>query len=131
MLKAVLFDLDGTLLPMDEEKFTKGYFGMLCQKLAPFGYDSEELVNAIWAGTKAMIKNDGTCTNEQVFWDCFVKIYGKEKINDKNLFADFYRNEFKDSKKFCGENKEAKSLIDFVKAQDLKVILASNPLFPP
>ena len=46
MLKAVLFDLDGTLLPMDEEKFTKGYFGMLCQKLAPFGYDSEELVNA-------------------------------------------------------------------------------------
>lgn len=130
MLKAVMFDLDGTLLPMDEEKFTKGYFGMLCQKLAPFGYDSEELVNAIWAGTKAMIKNDGTYTNEQVFWDCFVKIYGKEKINDKNLFADFYRNEFKDSKKFCGENKEAKSLIDFVKAQDLKVILASNPLFP-
>lgn len=29
LLKAVLFDLDGTLLPMDEEKFTNGYFELL------------------------------------------------------------------------------------------------------
>ena len=27
MVKAVLFDLDGTLLPMDQDEFTKGYFG--------------------------------------------------------------------------------------------------------
>ncbi len=26
MLKAILFDLDGTLLPMNEEEFTKGLF---------------------------------------------------------------------------------------------------------
>ena len=130
MLKAVLFDLDGTLLPMNEENFTKGYFGMLCQKLAPLGYKSEELVSAIWAGTKEMIKNDGTRTNEQAFWDCFVKIYGEEKLKDKDLFSDFYRNEFKESKKFCGENKDARELIDFVKERGLKVILASNPLFP-
>jgi len=130
MLKAVLFDLDGTLLPMDEEKFTKGYFGMLCQKLAPFGYNSEDLVSVIWAGTKEMIKNDGSRTNEQAFWDCFVKIYGEEKLKDKHLFADFYQNEFKAVKKFCSENKDARGVIDFVKAQGLKVILASNPLFP-
>lgn len=29
MLKAVLFDLDGTLLPMDEKEFTEYYFGLL------------------------------------------------------------------------------------------------------
>ena len=32
MLKAILFDLDGTLLPMNEEEFTKGYFKLLCKK---------------------------------------------------------------------------------------------------
>ena len=130
MLKAVLFDLDGTLLPMNEDQFTRGYFGMLCKKLAPYGYNSEELVKAIWAGTKEMIKNDGSQTNEQVFWNCFAKIYGKEKLKDESLFADFYRNEFKNSKIFCGENPQAREVIDFVKAQGLKVILASNPLFP-
>ena len=29
MVKAVLFDLDGTLLPMDQDEFTKGYFKLL------------------------------------------------------------------------------------------------------
>ena len=37
-IKNVLFDLDGTLLPMDMEEFTNGYFGLLTQKLAPRGY---------------------------------------------------------------------------------------------
>ena len=34
MLKAVLFDLDGTLLPMDQDKFVECYFGLLCKKMA-------------------------------------------------------------------------------------------------
>ena len=33
---AVLFDLDGTLLPMELEKFTNTYFGLLAKKAAPF-----------------------------------------------------------------------------------------------
>ena len=36
-IKAVLFDLDGTLLPMDQDHFVKTYFQLLAQKLAPFG----------------------------------------------------------------------------------------------
>ena len=28
-IKAVLFDLDGTLLPMDQEHFVKSYLGLL------------------------------------------------------------------------------------------------------
>ena len=47
--KAVLFDLDGTLLPMDQERFTKTYFQLLAAKLAPLGYDPAKLVDSIWA----------------------------------------------------------------------------------
>lgn len=130
MLKAVLFDLDGTLLPMNEDQFTKGYFGMLCKKLAPLGYKSDELVKVIWAGFQEMIKNNGSQTNEKVFWKCFERVYGKDKLKDAPLFADFYRNEFKQAKMFCGENPQAREVIDFVKAQGLKIILASNPVFP-
>lgn len=35
----VMFDLDGTLLPMDMDEFTTGYFKMLAAKVAPRGYE--------------------------------------------------------------------------------------------
>ena len=37
-IKAILFDLDGTLLPMDQDDFIKAYLGGLVGLLAPFGY---------------------------------------------------------------------------------------------
>lgn len=55
-LTTVLFDLDGTLLPMDNDEFTRGYFKLLAAKLAPHGYEPKQLVDAIWAGTAAMVK---------------------------------------------------------------------------
>ena len=40
MINTVLFDLDGTLLPMDQEEFVNTYLGLLAKKLAPHGYDA-------------------------------------------------------------------------------------------
>ena len=46
-VKMVLFDLDGTLLPMDMDEFTMGYFQMLAAKAAPRGYEQKSLVKGI------------------------------------------------------------------------------------
>ena len=127
MTKAVFFDLDSTLLPMDEEAFTKGYFSLLAKKAANYGYDKELLVKNIWAGTKMMIKNNGNCTNEEAFWGCFVNAYGKEKLNDKVIFDKFYDKEFKETKQFCFENPYLKDLMKYLKTTNLKVVLATNP----
>ena len=51
--KMILFDLDGTLLPMDQDVFVKYYFGLLAKRLAPLGYESEKLIQSIWGGTGA------------------------------------------------------------------------------
>ena len=88
-IKNVLFDLDGTLLPMDMEAFTNGYFGLLTQKLAPRGYDPKKLIDAIWAGTAAMVGNDGGRTNEAAFWAKFAQIFGEEALADQPLFEEF------------------------------------------
>ena len=57
---AILFDLDGTLLPMDNDLFIKTYLGLLVKKMAPSGYDKDLLVASLWKGTGARIKNDGS-----------------------------------------------------------------------
>lgn len=130
MLRMVLFDLDGTLLPMNMDQFTKGYFVYLARKLAPYGYEAKKLVDGIWRGLAAMVRNDGTKTNEEAFWDCFVTIFGEKVRNDKYLFEEFYANEFNLAKDLCGYNPKAKELVNDLKASGIRVALATNPIFP-
>ena len=72
-IRMVFFDLDGTLLPMDMDEFTDGYFKLLAKKAAPRGYEPQALVKAIWHGIAAMMKNDGSCMNEEAFWRDFAR----------------------------------------------------------
>lgn len=129
-ITTVLFDLDGTLLPMDQEIFVKAYLGGLCKKLAPLGYDPKTTAEAIWQGTAAMVKNDGSRLNEEVFWEVFCGIFGEKARQDLPVFEEFYRNEFQQVAAVCGHTSEAKALIGWVKAQGLRPVLATNPLFP-
>lgn len=83
-ITTILFDLDGTLLPMDNDVFTKGYFKLLIQKLSPYGYNPQELVGAIWEGTEAMVKNDDQNSNYEVFWKTFAQVLGYRVYYDTN-----------------------------------------------
>ena len=129
-INTILFDLDGTLLPMDQEKFVNGYFKMLAAKLAPYGYEPQQLINAILAGIEAMIKNDGSQLNEDAFWKRFVEIYGDKVLADKPVFEDFYKNEFQDARSFCGFNPKAAETVRLLKDKGYRVVLATNPQFP-
>ena len=53
---AILFDLDGTLLPMDNDLFIKTYLGLLVKKMAPRGYDKDLLVKGLAALYKDNVK---------------------------------------------------------------------------
>jgi len=129
-ITAFFFDLDGTLLPMDQDLFLKYYFGALAAKLVPLGYNKDTLVNNIWAGTKAMILNDGSKTNEEAFWDVFCTLADKDCRKDMPVFDSFYRNEFAAAKNACGYAPAAKEVVDLIKASDKRLILATNPIFP-
>lgn len=130
MTKAILFDLDGTLLPMDQEVFVKDYLGRMAAFLAPHGYAPQALFKAIWAGTGAMVKNDGKALNEDVFWQVFNAAIGKDAKQDENLFLEFYTTIFQQSKDSCGFNSAAADTIREIKDMGYRLILATNPLFP-
>lgn len=130
MIKVILFDLDGTLLQMDQDLFIKTYFGGLVKKLVPLGYDKDTLVKGIWAGTGAMVNNDGKRTNEKVFWDTFVKICGDKIMNDISTFDDFYANDF-DGVSIVAEKKtDAPWAVNEIKKMGYRIALATNPVFP-
>ncbi|MBR5145165.1 MAG: HAD family hydrolase, partial [Clostridia bacterium] len=92
-LKAVFFDLDGTLLPMDQNLFVKSYLGNFAQKLVPHGYDPKQFVQAVWMGVSAMVQNDGKRYNETLFWEQFEKIYGQKAFDDMPLMDEFYQKD--------------------------------------
>lgn len=130
MTTTVLFDLDGTLLPMDQDLFVRSYFKMMAVKVAPFGYDAHALVDAIWKGTAAMARNDGTETNEEAFWKCFASLLGERVYRDKPLFDEFYAKEFQNARSVCGYTPRANECVQLVRSLGLRVALATNPLFP-
>ena len=129
-IKAVLFDLDGTLLPMDSDAFVKTYFGLLAAKAAPLGYGPEALSSAILSGTKAMAMNDGTKTNEAVFWDKFAEIFGEEARAHQSAINDFYRIEFNQTRQHCFPTEKARKAVEIAKSRGFRVALATNPIFP-
>ncbi len=129
-IRAVFFDLDGTLLPMDQDIFIKAYLGGLVKTLAPKGYDPKGVADALWTSTRAMMKNDGAVSNEEVFWRSFCQILGDEVRSEEANLVEFYKGDFQSVKNVCGYTPKSKELVECIKAAGLTVVLATSPLFP-
>ena len=129
-IRYILFDLDGTLLPMDQNAFVKAYFGLLAKKLAPHGYEAPSLIDGIWKGTAAMVQNDGRCTNEAAFWNCFASLLGEHTKADEPLFDEYYHNEFQQVQSVCGFTPKAAEVVQALKDRGYTLALATNPIFP-
>lgn len=129
--KAILFDMDGTLLPMDMKEFTNGYFILLAKKLAPFSIPTDVLVSTIWKGTELMARNDGSKRNDTVFWEFFDKeVPGHDIVKLRACCDEFYGKEFKEAKSFTKDNPLAKEAVSLARKKAPIVALATNPLFP-
>lgn len=129
MKKTILFDLDGTLLPMNQEAFIQSYFTRLAKKMA-FKMDPDVLTKTIWKGTAAMVMNDGTITNEERFWQVFDQSTGIDHRELEADFFDFYKNEFNLAVDACCPNELAQQCVAALKNKGYSLVLATNPIFP-
>jgi FMN phosphatase YigB (HAD superfamily) len=130
MIKAILFDLDGTLLPMDLEVFLEEYLRRFAIAMAPAGHTPESFRQAVFAGTAAMVKNDGSRTNDKAFWEAYFNLFGAESIGDYQLLEDYYYNDFQNVRHVCGFDPRAAETVRHLKSMGYRLILATNPLFP-
>lgn len=128
--KYILFDMDGTLLPMDAGVFARTYFKLLTKKMLPHGYEPETLINGINAGITATQSNDGTYTNEELFWKHFAGISGERVLADRALFEEFYSLDFQRISSTCGCTPEAKATVALCRDLGYPVVIATEPIFP-
>ena len=129
-IKTVLFDLDGTLLPMDHDAFGKLYFGTIARYFVPHGYDPGRLIEAISEGIVAMVTNDGAITNEDACWNMMRKKLGEHLDDDVKVFEQYYATEFEKARAACGVSPYAAKVIKALRAQGYSTVLATNPMFP-
>lgn len=130
MLTTILFDLDGTLLPLNMDKFIEAYFKGICTKLKDY-FEPKELSRLVWEATNKMIEsNDQEKSNEEVFFEYFYKktTHRPEEINP--IFEDFYVNEFVRLKEITRENPLIIEGVRILKDKGYNLVVATNPLFP-
>lgn len=129
-MDTILFDLDGTLLPMDQDKFIECYFKGVATKLIPYGIEPRDLINAVGEGTKKMLSNDGTIYNYDRFWNKISDIMGEKIREFESVFMEYYKNEFQNVKDTTTPNSLSKKCINILKKKGYRLVLATNPLFP-
>lgn len=128
-MNTILFDLDGTLLPMDMALFEKLYFEELTNAFSDI-MTPEELISNIWNSTKTMVKNIEYRTNEEVFMEDFSKRVNTNLHELRKRFDEFYNTRFFRVKEAVQDVQCIKECIRILKEKGYKIVVATNPLFP-
>jgi FMN phosphatase YigB (HAD superfamily) len=130
MSKAILFDLDGTLLQVDTDKFVEHYMKALVPHIIDF-MPADKFLKVLWDSTNVMIRNiDENLTNEEVFTQHFLESTGINKEEIWPVFDRFYLEHFPKLKVHTSPSKDAKEIIQIAKEQGRKIAIATNPVFP-
>lgn len=130
MLKAILFDLDDTLLGNDIDNFIAQYF-KLFGRYARQILDEQTFIQYQLQATRAVITNtDTSLTNRQVFWDHFERLSGRPRDELEPFFGRFYEEVFPQLQPATQRRPVAVNLIQTSLERNLAVVIATNPLFP-
>ncbi len=124
-----LFDLDGTLISLDFEKFTNEYYRLLTLKVRS-RIPERVFLSAMNAGLKSLFSNKGDKTNKEVFFEAFEQVAGQ--IDDEliKLFDHFYEVDFNNLSHLASPVPMARECLFHLKKNGKKVVLATNPVFP-
>lgn len=128
--KAIFFDLDGTLLPMELQEFLEKYMGAIGAFAAKKGMDAEAFQKGLHTGIKAMTTDDTPTCNADIFWDMFFGIVPEDRDRWITLFLEFYEYEFGLIGKDVEANPFVARTIATLREKGYPLILATMPMFP-
>lgn len=134
MLKAVLFDLDGTLLDIDLREFLDDYFNALAPAIADLSpsITSRQAISAVVESTNSMCAPHAGSTNREVFHARFLHLSGIDLDSPVAARAldEFYSLSFPLLKKGHAPAPGAADAVLAARRAGLLTALATNPIFP-
>lgn len=131
-IRHILFDLDGTLLPMVQDVFVKYYMPLLARSYMSAGVsvDPDKFIGAVWAGYEAMVKNDGSRTNREAFWSYMEPLLPLSSAESEEIALKFYENEFNSAICTTKPTPVSDQIVKKAKERGFGTYLATNPVFP-
>lgn len=129
MKNTFLFDLDGTLLPMDFGKFMGTYFKSIGEFFEDT-IDPVKLKECINEATKYTIMTNDGRTNEDKFMTYFDTLIEQDIAEIIPRFYDFYDSKFENCKTTTWEDNYLRKSIDELKLKGYTIAIATNPLLP-
>ena len=132
MFKAILFDLDGTLLDINMDVFIRQYFSKMVAMAEEAGYSvAERLVEKVWRATEVMISNrDPQLRNEEVFREHFYRDWPIPREEFDPFFEHFYEKGFPELKKHTRPFPGIPEMMQQIFDRGFKVVVATNAVFP-
>ena len=130
MYKAILFDMDGTLLSVDHNDFIKVYTTELMKVMLSVGSDVATLTKGFYAGVHAMRYNDGRRINADAYWQEFGRVVGGDIERYRSETDAFYTGAYHKVHDVVSINPDARRAVEAAKAKGMKVVVATSPLFP-
>lgn len=127
--KAIFFDLDGTLLPLDVDKFLECYFHDLQVYAADHGYDPKQFIKALGAGVRAMVDTEGGMNSER-FWDAFCVVMGGCPSDYFETLDGYYATMFDSIGDEIVATVQAPEIVRILKEKGYPLYLTTMPLFP-
>jgi FMN phosphatase YigB (HAD superfamily) len=128
-IRAILFDLDGTLLSNDMNVFLPHYFGLLAAHVSHI-LPPEPFMARLMQASEVMLANDGRATNEEVFAEAFYPLAGRSREEMETIFVEFYASKFPSLVQHTQRKPEARQVVQLAFDLGYDVAIVTNPLFP-
>lgn len=130
-MRAVLFDLDGTLLDIDIDAFLRVYFAALGPVIAELtGSSPAEAIDAVITSTNAMVRPHPGQTNREVFNARFASLTGVDLAQKGEVIDEFYARTFPTLGAGLRPREGARRAVEAALSSGLLVAVATNPIFP-
>jgi FMN phosphatase YigB (HAD superfamily) len=131
LLKAALFDLDGTLLPVETGEFMNEYLKEMASAVRQ-AVEPQRFVHSLLASTAKMVADrNPAVTNADVFWADFNVRLGDCIEELRPLIEKFYSERFSELARVASPRPQlARRVVQTALDSGLRIALATNPVFP-
>ena len=129
MLRAVLFDLDNTLIRFDEREFFEAYIPRISTVFSDM-MPLETLITKLLLSTQMLVNNNGQMSNAEYFMSSFSQGYEGYKEEIWKRFIKFYETEFDRFKALVSVTPGVREVFVKLKKMGVKLVIASNPIWP-